>query len=505
MSEFNLVDEPWIPVVLMDGRRLELGIRDVYRTASQISRVEDGSPLVVAALHRFLLAVLYRALEGPTDLMQARSVFREGLPAERIDTYLDRWRDRFWLFDDAFPFGQNPAVDGGNEEPWTKLTAECNDTSRKVLFDHIDTRNPGSAPPAACARWLLTTMTFSVSGGRGYRMAPEPNGLFCMPIGTSLQATLCLNLVPYPNREVARGDIAQWECSPGEAFRSGGLRQPLGVADLYTWPARSILLHGSATEGVRTMSFAAGVGCERSSMSYDPMLAYRVDKERGLVPIRLRSGRDMWRDYSSLLPDPSGEGSLTVKHAQLLVGQGPGPALTSLLVVGQKNDPPNAGIDFWRMSRFTLPHALQGERLLRRELEHLLAEADDTEASLRRACVAFARDLLSRGARAPDKRDLGRVVGGLPVLPRFWADLQLAFQDVLSGYSAQLEPDLIRERWIEALLSAMSAAWDAHRTSCSVSDTWTVRALVRAEAHIRRAVGVLRRQIEHRVLPTEAA
>jgi len=167
MSRFNLIDEKWIPVRFPDGIRNELGIRDTLLQSKEIVAIEYPSPLVVAALYRFLLAVLYRALEGPTDIDQARKLFREGIPGNRITDYLEKWRDRFWLFDEKYPFGQNPNVPMNEIEPWTKLTAEHNATSNKVLFDHTDTKNPGARELKECARWLLSTMTFSISGGRG--------------------------------------------------------------------------------------------------------------------------------------------------------------------------------------------------------------------------------------------------------------------------------------------------------------------------------------------------
>ena len=152
MSRFNLIDEKWIPVWFPDRTRDELGIRDTLLQSEDIAAIEHASPLVVAALHRFLLAVLYRALEGPTDIEQAKALFKAGLPRERITAYLERWRDRFWLFDEKYPFGQNSNVAKDEIEPWTKLTAEYNATSNKVLFDHTDTRTPGAREPKECAR-----------------------------------------------------------------------------------------------------------------------------------------------------------------------------------------------------------------------------------------------------------------------------------------------------------------------------------------------------------------
>ena len=119
MSRYSLIDEKWIPVRFPDGTRGELGIRDTLLQSGEIEAIEDLSPLVVAGLYRFLLAVLYRALEGPTDIDQAKAFFNTGFPGEKITAYLEKWRDRFWLFHEKYPFGQNPYVPKDWIEPWT--------------------------------------------------------------------------------------------------------------------------------------------------------------------------------------------------------------------------------------------------------------------------------------------------------------------------------------------------------------------------------------------------
>ncbi|MCI0421210.1 MAG: type I-E CRISPR-associated protein Cse1/CasA, partial [Acidobacteria bacterium] len=152
MSRFNLIDEKWIPVRFPDGTRDELGIRDTLLRSGQIAAIEDPSPLVVAALHRFLLAVLYRALEGPTDIDKAKDLFRAGLPSEKITAYLGKWRDRFWLFDEKYPFYQVPAYEpqekNGKKEwrAWPTIAAEHNANNAKVLFDHVEISTAGSIP-----------------------------------------------------------------------------------------------------------------------------------------------------------------------------------------------------------------------------------------------------------------------------------------------------------------------------------------------------------------------
>lgn len=59
MPKFNLLDEPWIPV-LKDGKVEEVGIAEALKEAHTITRIETPSPLEEAALYRLLLAILYR-------------------------------------------------------------------------------------------------------------------------------------------------------------------------------------------------------------------------------------------------------------------------------------------------------------------------------------------------------------------------------------------------------------------------------------------------------------
>ena len=210
MSQFNLIDEPWIPVRFLDGKRDELGIQETLLRAKEIAVIEDPSPSVTAALHRFLLAVLYRALMGPTDIEQAKAFFKEGFPEKKIRSYLKEWRDRFFLFDDKFPFGQHPKISIEEIEPWTKLTAEFNSRSNKVLFDHTDVKFPSSRSPSECAKWIISTMSFSVSGGSGYYTSPNPNAVMCIPIGINLGETLCFCLI-WQKKGVIEEDLPQWE------------------------------------------------------------------------------------------------------------------------------------------------------------------------------------------------------------------------------------------------------------------------------------------------------
>ncbi|KAF0126160.1 MAG: CRISPR-associated Cse1 family protein [Elusimicrobia bacterium] len=487
MSGFNLVDEKWIPVRFPDGTRAELGIRETLLRAKEIAAIEDPSPLVVAALHRFLLAVLYRALQGPTDIEQAKSLFRSGLPEKPIKDYLETWRPRFWLFDEKFPFGQNPHIPDDRLEPWTKLTAEYNATTNKVLFDHTDTKRPGMRESKECARWLLSTMNFSISGGRGYYPSPSPNAMMCIPLGRNLQETLCYNLVPYPNRAVMLGDSALWERELEELPLKNPKRKASGYADLYTWPSRMVFLEEQLSG--MFMRFVAGQGFDNTSNISDPMQPYQINEKVGKLPVKFRQDRGTWRDFDSLLPSGDDSAPLTVQNALKLAGGKTNQLTQSVLVLGLRYEPPNANVDFWRMERFVLPPAMVETRFARTEIQQILEDAASADESLSKACSSYAKFILSKNMekkgtgkqREPDKKDVSEFVKQMPAIPWYWSTLEVHFHEILGGYASNCDPDEIRCRWLNHVRDALKTAWGQHAASVSAGNAWAIRALVKAE------------------------
>src|SRR4051794_12147009 len=108
---FNLVDEPWVPVVWQDGTVGEVGLRDALVRAHEIRELVESSPLVTVSLHRLLLAILHRTF-GPETFEAWKALWRRGhWDAETLDTYFAAWRHRFDLFDPERPFLQGPPLE----------------------------------------------------------------------------------------------------------------------------------------------------------------------------------------------------------------------------------------------------------------------------------------------------------------------------------------------------------------------------------------------------------
>ncbi len=496
MSRFNLIDEKWIPVRFPDGTRDELGIRDTLLRSGAVEAIEDPSPLVTAGLHRFLLAVLYRAMEGPTDIDQAGALFKSGLPGERITAYLEKWRDRFWLFHERYPFGQVPAFTPRVWRAWTVLAAEHNADNAKVLFDHVDVGNPGDISEGAAARWITATQTFSVSCGKSELShtgtAPSATAALVLPLGWNLQDTLLFCLVPQ-NREVSSADLPVWERTPEslDVLRSGFKRLPGGIADRYTWRARSICLEANGSGRVERLAFASGVG-DASESQTDPMVGYRIEKDRGRLPVQFRE-RGFWRDFDSLLPDGSNLAPGVIQHAVELTRSDRERFPRAVMVLGQANN--KAKIEYWRMERFALPEALAGDGSIREEVRQLLSRAEETQKSLWTACSSFARDLLSRGGRKPAAEDIKSFVKQMAVNDWYWSTLESRFHEVLRDYTIDREPDDVLYCWLKSVRDTLRKAWEQHSASVSIGDAWAIRALVKADGPVRRKLKELEEQI----------
>jgi CRISPR system Cascade subunit CasA len=522
MSRFNLIDEKWIPVRFPDGRRDELGIRDTLLRSKDFAVIENPSPLVVAALHRFLLAILYRALEGPTDIDEARKLFREGLPHEKVTGYLETWRDRFWLFDEKYPFGQIPTFAPKTWRAWTALAVEHNADNAKVLFDHVDVTEPGSVSHAAAIRWLLATQTFAVSSGKSEishtGTAPSAGSVFAIPVGSNLFDTMCFCLVPQ-NRLVMQADIPLWEKAPESIEyltattkvsdrKSGKVKDraieknATGIVELYTWRSRSILFKDSLSDRVSEVGLASGIGY-KPLMELDPMLGYVIveildgetkEKVKKRVAIRFEE-KGFWRDFDSLLPDDAHLAPRVIEHAVLLSKTDRKRFPRGVMVLGQRYFPPRPNIAYWRQEHFALPEAISEDRDMRHDIREILIDAEKTGDKLNSACEVFANELLRHGNRKVERKDIRAFVEQLSAPAEYWSTLESRFHDILRNYAREGDSEEIRCQWLKFVRDALKKAWDQHCASGSMGDAWAIRALVKSERSVLRKLKELNQEI----------
>lgn len=123
-NRFNLIDEPWIPIV-------DVGLVSLKQLFSQPTyRALGGNPVHKIALIKLLLAVA-QAAYTPEDDEDWAKLQPIGL-ANKCKAYLDQWHDRFYLYGEK-PFLQIPEIKAAVIQRFGAVLAEVSTGNTTVL------------------------------------------------------------------------------------------------------------------------------------------------------------------------------------------------------------------------------------------------------------------------------------------------------------------------------------------------------------------------------------
>lgn len=335
--EYNLLDEPWIPVRLVDGTITDVGLLELLRRTTDIADLACELPTQSIAIQRLLLAIAYR-VATPRDARDWARQWDDGAPTEQMIEYLERWRDRFYLFGGRFPFMQvadlrtaKDAVSG-----LEKLIADV--PNGEQFFTTRHGRALACIPPSEAARWLVHAQAYDpsgirsgavgdsqVKGGKGYPIGPAwcgHLGLVWLK-GQDLDETLVLNLIPASTAALRSVDSStewgacSWEVSEPETSVRGdyslldpaGTPRELSIPRLLTWHSRRIRLVGDSS-GVTGVVLAQGDKLAPQEMRlYEPQSLWRYSTPQSkkfktdvYMPRKFEAGRALWRNLPGALP-----------------------------------------------------------------------------------------------------------------------------------------------------------------------------------------------------------
>ena len=173
MQEFNLIDESWIRVMTKDCKIKEVSIKEILLNSHEFAGLAGETKTQDFAIFRFLLAIMFTVIsrydidgnsvvleDENKDFMmnQWREIWDMGhIPSKPVENYLKQWHDRFWLFDDKYPFYQSTVVKAkkGTYLSSAKLIGTIFESNKKqrLFADRIEDGKVLSYPEAA--RWLL--------------------------------------------------------------------------------------------------------------------------------------------------------------------------------------------------------------------------------------------------------------------------------------------------------------------------------------------------------------
>lgn len=363
MGRYNLLDEKWISVIVNEeGNSENVSLKDVFENAHKYVDLAGDSETQDFAVLRVLLAVVqtvfsrldaegnpydfielderYKPINEMTledeeldeykeNLMQTwLSIWKQGKYPPVIGDYLEKWRDRFYLFDDKFPFFQvtkddfklnkvkkgKPTIIYGKN--FNRLITESE--NKKALFSpkNEQKNNKDILKEDQIVRWLICFQNYTGTGDKSafdigkYKSSKgwlyDIGGVYFK--GKNLFETLMLNTVVFSseNSGISFTQKPCWEASSGELVRSL-LRghQPNNLAELYTSWSRAIYINPQ-------LDVVNGFNCEivklpeinHQDQFIEPMTLWKYNKmgeNKGkFTPKKHQVSSALWRSFGLL-------------------------------------------------------------------------------------------------------------------------------------------------------------------------------------------------------------
>ncbi len=332
--QFNLVTEPWIPVLRREGHIQEMSILGTLQEASSAIDIIGEVPTQNFALLRLLLAILHRAIRdpntdrsGPQDIPEWRDLSNNWNVMVRAATdYLEYFHDRFYLFHSDSPFFQVADLQSVNNDVSGLEKIMVDVPNGDPLFTLRNRRGLEHISYAEAARWLIHAHAFDPSGirtgavgdprvskGKVYPIGPGWAGKIggVHLVGPTLKETIMLNLIAWSSVDFVclDEDLPPWERAQLDSSEDEGGREPRGPIDVYTWQSRRIRLQAD-TEGVTGVVLCQGDQLyPQNRHVVEPMTAWRYSEPQSkkfkmdtYLPRLHDPSRSFWRGLEGILP-----------------------------------------------------------------------------------------------------------------------------------------------------------------------------------------------------------
>lgn len=334
-TAFNLLDHPWIPVIMKDNTSQEVSLLDAIIHSDDYRAIDCEYASQNFAITRLIIAYLYSSIDFDTE--HWRQYWMSGFPEDAILSYAAKWHHRFNLIDEHEPFMQAPdlAIKDDRILPLTKMVPDVSEG--KVFYtkteDSFNTMDFSTA-----AKFLVQGMWYDPCGGHTAcigdtregtttaskgRVYPSKALLASMTgimlTGINLKETLLLCapasdseyiMEKYPERIVGGdGDRPLWE---KDVLHVGGADNnnrlcPSGVVNCLTFPTRRIKLFAD-DERITGCIVTAGDAIDLSdARPFEQMCAWKKQEDKDnkdikmFKPIQRSQQRALWRGMSSLL------------------------------------------------------------------------------------------------------------------------------------------------------------------------------------------------------------
>lgn len=359
MSRFNLLDEPWISVIVDEkGHNKLVSITDVFKNASEYKALAGDMKTQDFALLRILLAVLHTVfsrydIQGNSREFDSDEEDKDDFNEETMDIwrevwnskkfpdavfkYLEQCHDHFYLFDDKYPFfqvlkqdidskklgGKSPSEISGKNI--NRLISESN--NKIAVFspkDNVD-NNKSSLTEAQLARWIITLQSYAgladktIFGTEKYKASK--GWLFDLGgieiVGSNLFETLMLNCVLVGEMQSPeKRQKPCWEYSGTENIENSFYETFIdNISQLYTRWSRAIYINPDIDlDKPISVSIVKLPDINHKNAFIEPMTVWQYNKEGEnkdkYTPRKHRTEEAMWRSFGLLTSQELYDGSV---------------------------------------------------------------------------------------------------------------------------------------------------------------------------------------------------
>ena len=354
MPRYNLLDEKWIQVASKDTVE-KVSIKELFADAAKYKELAGDMKTQDFAVMRVMLAILHTVFSrfdskgDPYEFFEVDKEsflqigeleenyledYEDALYQTWIDIwnakefpkvvyeYLEKWRERFFLYDDKYPFFQvtkeviEKDAAGGGEfygKNINRLVSESN--NKQAYFSPKDESYKEYIVDDELARWLITLQGYigtsdkkKVGSAKTYSKGwlYDLGGVYLQ--GNNLFETLMLNFViaHNENNNLLKTQKPCWEAETIEKnielYFHNGIDN---IASLYTAWCREIFIDPNRTKEDKFVCFIAKLPeIEHSDAFLEPMTVWKYndtgeykDKYR---PRKHDANKSMWRNFGLL-------------------------------------------------------------------------------------------------------------------------------------------------------------------------------------------------------------
>ena len=354
MPRYNLLDEKWIQVASKDTVE-KISIKELFAGAAKYKELAGDMKTQDFAVMRVMLAILHTVFSrfdsngDPYEFFEVDEEsflqigeleendledYEDALYQTWIDIwntkefpkvvyeYLEKWRERFFLYDDKYPFFQvtkevieKDAAGGGKfyGKNINRLVSESN--NKLAYFSPKDESYKEYIDDDELARWLITLQGYigtsdkqKVGSAKTYSKGwlYDLGGVYLQ--GNNLFETLMLNFVVghNENNNLLKIQKPCWEAETIEKnielYFHNGIDN---IASLYTAWCREIFIDPNRTKEDKLVCFIAKLPeIEHSDAFLEPMTVLRYNKDgeykEKYRPRKHDANKAMWRNFGLL-------------------------------------------------------------------------------------------------------------------------------------------------------------------------------------------------------------